>query len=115
MSAFDVFRKPLTVYRPSNGAYVNGVWVESGDDVVLTINASVQPATTEDLQSLPESRRNLGAYRLYSSEPFQTITEGSKNPDIVQIYGDDYEIAESSPWQNGVQNHHKSLAVRVQR
>ncbi len=114
MSAFNVFRKPLTVKRPAGGSYVNGKWVESGAPSEITIKASVQPATTEDLQSLPENRRQYGAYRVYSSTQFQSLEEDENNPDVVVIGGNDYEIAQVQPWQNGIVPHYKAIAVRVQ-
>lgn len=114
MSAFNVFRKPLTVKRPSGGSYVNGVWVDDTAPTETTVQASVQPATTEDLQSLPEARRQLGAYRIYSTTKFQSLEEDVNNPDIVVIGGFDFEVAQVQPWQNGVIPHYKAIAVRVQ-
>lgn len=113
MSPFGVFRKPVTVTRPAQGSFVNGIWVD-GTTTTLTIDASVQPANTNDLQSLPENRRTLGVYVLYSDVPFQSAIENKQNPDIVKINGEDYEIAKSMPWQNDVVSHYKAMAVRVQ-
>lgn len=113
MSAFNVFRKPLTVKRPGEGTRVNGRWVD-GVPTILTIKASVQPATTEDMQSLPESRRTLGAYKVYSDTKFQSLQENTNNPDVVVIDGGDYEVAEVKPWQNGILPHYVALAVRIQ-
>lgn len=107
------FAKPLIVTRYAAGGYVNGAWVEGASSQV-TIQASVQPASAEDLQSLPENRRALGAYKLYSSAPFQGVIEGQRNPDTVVINGDTYEVARVDPWQNGVIHHYKTLVVRVQ-
>ena len=114
MSA-NPFRKPLAVKRPAPGSYVDGVWVDGGAPTEFEIMASVQPADAEDLQSLPENRRLAGAYRLYSDTPFQSLLENEHNPDIVVIYGEDYEIAKCQPWLNGVLEHFKALAVRVPR
>lgn len=114
MSAFNVFRKTIVLKRPAAGDYnTSGEWVE-GAVTQSNIKASVQPATTEDLQSLPENRRQLGAYRLYSDTAFQPVTEDGANPDVVEINGEDYEIAQVMPWQNGVVPHYKAIAVRVQ-
>lgn len=108
------FRKDVALKRVAQGSYNNkGLWVD-GAETDMTIKASVQPATTEDLQSLPENRRTLGAYRLYSSFEFQTLVEGQKNPDVVTIKGQEYEIAQVDPWENGVINHYKAIAVRIQ-
>ena len=113
MSAFNAFRRDVVVKRPAAGSYVNGVWV-AGAESTLSVKASVQPATTEDLQSLPENRRTLGAYRLYSSTRFQSLVEGEQNPDIIVIDGQDYEVTQVEPWLNGIITHYKALAVRVQ-
>lgn len=113
MSIFSNMRKPLTVKRPAAGSYVNGKWVE-GNVTEITVKASVQPASTEDLQSLPESRRALGVYKLYSDTKFQSVKENATNPDIVVIDGNDYEVMECQPWQNNILNHYRALAARVQ-
>lgn len=114
MSAFAAFRRELTVKRPASGSYVNGLWVADAADSSVSITGSVQPATTEDMQSLPENRRQLGAYRVYSDTQFQSLLENEKNPDIIVIDGEDYEVARVWPWKNGLINHYKALAVRVQ-
>lgn len=114
MSAFNIFRKPRIVKRPTGGSYINGEWVETGEPTVITVMASVQPATTEDLQSLPEARRTLGAYRVFSDTKFQSLEEDANNPDVIVIYDNDYEIAQVQPWQNGIVPHYKAIAVRVQ-
>jgi len=113
MSPFNAFRKDVTVKRYADGAYVNGVWVE-GAETTLTVKASVQPATTEDLQSLPENRRQLGAYRIYTDSELKSVVENANNPDKVVIDSTDYEVAQVQPWKNGLIEHYKALAVRVQ-
>jgi hypothetical protein len=113
MSPFARFRRPLTVSRKSLGAYVNGIWVQN-EDYSFTILASVQPATPEDLQSLPENRRTLTAYRIYTDTQLLSALEGVRNPDTMTINDEEYEIAQVGVWQNGVINHYKCLAVRVQ-
>lgn len=113
MSPFNAFRKDVTVKRPAAGSYVNGVWVE-GAQSTLIIKASVQPATAEEMESLPEARRNLGVYKLYTDTQLQNLLENANNPDIVVIGGHDYEIMRCEPWQNNIVNHYKALAARVQ-
>ncbi len=114
MSPFDALRKNLTVRRPAAGSYVNGRWVEAGQPTELTVKASVQPASTEELETLPEARRTQGVYKLYSSTRFQSVQENANNPDIVVIDNDDYEVMSCQPWQNNLINHYKALAARVQ-
>ncbi len=112
-SPFARFRRPLAANRKPIGSYVDGVWVEP-EGLAFTVLASVQPATPEDLQSLPENRRTLATYRLYTDTQLFRALEGVRNPDTVIINGEEYEIAQVSAWQNGIIGHYKCLAVRVQ-
>lgn len=114
MSPFNAFRRDLTVKRPAGGSYVNGVWVESGAPTTITVKASAQPATTEEMETLPEARRSQGVYKLYSDSRFQSVLENANNPDIVVIDGQDYEVMRCEPWKNNIVNHYKALAARVQ-
>lgn len=110
MSAFDVFRASRTVRRRT-GSYVNGVWTTSPDSTI-SISASVQPAQPKDLETLPEGRRVSAAFRLYTSAVLQVGDAAGQQADIVEIDGDDYEIHQLAPWQNGLINHNRYLAVR---
>ena len=108
-----IFRKPVTIKRKAPGQFTNGVW-QDGAETTFSIEASVQPTTPEDLQSLPESRRMGTSYRLYTDIRLFTVTEKSSNPDVAVIDGEDYEIAMVSIWQNNIIPHYKAIAVRDQ-
>lgn len=105
-------RKSLNVRR-FDGSYVNGKWIQ-GSSSPFGILASVQPIDSRDLNSLPEGRRASGeGYRLYTdlNVLLKTVTD-SENPDIVEIYGDDFELFSSQIWGNNIINHNKYIAVR---
>lgn len=104
------FRKPITVKSKSGGAFVNGFWV-TGSISTSTIQASVQPLSPIDLQTLPENRRDKATFRLYSNYSFNTV--GSNNPDIVVIDGVDYEVISLSVWKNNVINHYKAIVAKI--
>ena len=53
---FDVFRRDLTVTRKAIGSYVNGLWVDNGQNSSFTIKASVQATDAEILQTGPVLR-----------------------------------------------------------
>jgi len=106
-----LFRQPLTVTRLSPGAYVNGLWVE-GSEETLTVRVSVQPTSPEDMQSLPEGRRERKSYTLFGGERLRSVEDGA-NPDRVEINGDMFEVVLSSEWCNGLINHNRSIAQRV--
>lgn len=117
VSPFEIFRKPLTIYRQNVGAYVLGEWVPAGE-VAIPITASVQPTTGEDMLSLPEGRRNRKGYALFTSTKIEVIHNGA-NPDQIEIYGERYEIVKVEVWQNnppvfGIVNHYKFIALALE-
>ena len=104
--AFAQFNKTLAGSRKGSGSYVGGVWVP-GSAAQITIAASVQPASENELKLLPEGRREDGAYALRSKQEIRA-------EDVFPIYGDDHEVLRVQVWQNGVIPHYLGLAVRVQ-
>lgn len=116
-SPFEIFRVPVSLYRKSPGAYINGVWVE-GAEALISITASIQPTSGEEMLSLPEGRRNRKTYSLFTSTPIQVIAGGA-NPDQVVIYGERYEVVRVEPWQNNpsvfkIVNHFKFYAQALE-
>lgn len=106
-----LFRQALTGTRVSPGGYVNGVWQE-GIEESLTVYVSVQPTSPHDMESLPSGRRERKSYTLYGADRLRSVEDGS-NPDRVTINGDEYEVADSREWRNGIINHNKSIVQRV--
>lgn len=108
------FRRPLTVTRKAGvDTYVKGVLVP-GADGPLTITASVQPTKPDEMQLLPEGRRDSESFRLYTSTRLLTATDDTKkNADTVSINGFDYEVLYCATWQNNVINHYKALVVKL--
>jgi len=105
------FRRPVTVTRQAAGGYVAGVWVP-GNTFTVTIHASVQPATAEDMQRLPEGRRQTGAVKIYTSSTLLTEI-GTQKADRIALPTGDYEVAQADQWQNGVLPHNVYLCARV--
>lgn len=106
------FRKPLTIRRVA-GAYDNGRWVE-GSAIEFDIDASVQPVKSlseNEMQSIPEARRQSGMFRIYTST--ELLTSGvNKTPDRALINNAEYEVFIGNPWQNNVINHYKYVLVK---
>lgn len=109
--SFAVFRKPVTVNRPGAGSYVDGFW-QQGAPSQLTIQASVQPASQDDMELLPEGRRITGGYRLYTNDTLN-LASGTQNADRVVINGADYEVMAEADWSNGIIPHKSYLVARV--
>lgn len=117
-SPFEFFRSPITLRRPSAGTYVNGVWVE-GAFTDTTITASIQPLKGEDMEELPEARRESEGYKMYTSTQVRTVQEAGsdQNADRVVFNGKEYEVHQVNPWQNNsnfnIVNHYKYLILRI--
>jgi hypothetical protein len=105
--AFPEFNRTISGTRPGGGSYVLGVWTPSAP-TVLSIETSVQPTPDRQIQALPEGRRIISAYTLYS---FTEIRE----QDVYSIYGDDHEVLRVRIWQNDNISHYVAIAVRMQK
>lgn len=101
------FNQNIPAMRPLQGEYIDGIWVEVPPST-FTLSASIQPTKESDVKLLPEGRRTFAKFTLYSKQEV-------KEMDQVVIRGDLYEILHTGPWQNGVINHYKSIAVKMQK
>lgn len=109
---FGVFRKPLQVSRGGQGQYVDGIW-QGGATSSFTIEASVQPATPDDIQLLPEGKRDRLAYTLYSDTALRIANDNTQQPgDVVTIDGETFEAMARRPWQNNIIDHHVAIVVK---
>ena len=97
---FDVFRRDLTVTRKAIGSYVNGLWVDNGQNSSFTIKASVQATDAEILQTLPEGYRTKESYTLFTDSKLQTSVVSKTNPDVVTIEDEPYQVVRVTPWKN---------------
>lgn len=101
----------ITLFRFESGEFnENGIWVP-GTQELIPIRCTVQPATPEDLQSLPEGRRQSRAFRIFTRAFLRAVA--TKNPDQVQINGERYELLSVQIWQNNIINHYTAIAVRL--
>ena len=97
---FDVFRRELQVTRSGLGGYEKGVWRESGLATDFTIKASVQATDAEVLETLPEGYRTRESYTLFTDSQLQTSIVGKRNPDMVDIDGEQFQVVRVTPWKN---------------
>jgi len=107
------FRKPYTVKRTVAGSYVSGVFVE-GSETTLSIQASIQPVSGQDMVSIPEGRRSSDMVKVYTDTSlFSQGDAGSgQSPDRVVWLGKDYEIYTKDVRQMGVISHYKYFAIK---
>ncbi len=112
MGAFDVFSRSIPKFSFSGGAYDAAGKYVGGAEAQTSILASCQPTKPEDVELLPEGRRDDGGtYRIYTNDTLETIT--SENPDQIELFGERYEVFENERWGNNLINHNKYLALKV--
>jgi len=109
--SFTTFRQEIEGHHRAAGTRVDGHWVE-GKQSSFTFMASIQPAGKNDMESLPEGRRNSKVYRLYTDTKLVALAVG-QNPDLVTLFSEVYEVVSEFPWRNNVINHYKYLVAKV--
>lgn len=104
-------RQPIILVRQSEGSYdTHGIYV-SGVETQISILASVQPASPDDMKLLPEGRRQSRAFTIYSDVEILPAT--NQNPDQLIIFNERYEVMSCARWQNKIINHYASLVIRL--
>jgi hypothetical protein len=111
---FDVFRKPVSCVRKNDGGYdTNGIWQE-GVETPFEIIGDVQSLSEYEMQELPEGRRLDKSFRIYSETSLNPVT--SKNPDVVLINGERYEVIATYPHQeHDVIDHYKMIVLKAEQ
>lgn len=109
------FRSPQTVYKHAAGEYVGGRWVPGAAGAPETIQASIQPATVGDydtMQATIGGRRIERMIRIYSDAELTPAGEDWTNGDEVLWRGSRYLVVAVSPWQSDVIPHFRMYAVK---
>lgn len=108
----DNFKKSVTVTRPGVSNYVQGRHVD-GISSTFTIEASVQPASSTDMQTLTEGQRSKGAIRLYSNDELKIGSEsGVTKGDVVNVLNKNWEVQSIMYW-NTPWFYWKAIATEV--
>lgn len=106
------FKQSFHVLHEAAGSYVSGVFVP-GARTVITILASIQPITAQDMITAPEGRRITDIVKIYSDTYLQESDTGTNiQPDLVVWRGYAYEVHATEVRQMGVINHYKITATR---
>jgi hypothetical protein len=91
----------------------------AGTTSTTTIEANIQPTSKwNDMQALPQGERSRPALKGYTSCEVRMAKEGVNGwgaDTFVWKDGETYEIRHVEPWQMGVLDHYKFLAVRKER
>lgn len=108
---------PLTIFRKSEGSYVNGRWVEgTTSEIVLQVN--IQPLKPSEILMLPEADRTRAWVKFYSADYARTLKEGvgGWSADEFIWKNDRYKIMKVDDWTNGmgILEHVKIQAARIE-
>lgn len=108
---------PLTIFRKSEGSYVNGRWVEgTTSQIILQVN--IQPLKPYEILMLPEADRTRAWVKFYSADYARTLKEGTGgwSADEFVWKGDRYKIMKVDDWTNGmgILEHVKIQAARIE-
>jgi|SRR3990172_5373018 len=108
---------PITIYRRTEGAYVNGRWVE-GTTVELPIEGNIQPAKPYELLQMPEADRSRAWFKVYTATALRTMKEGTGGYDADEFVwkGDRYKVMKVDDWTSGMSilEHAKAWCVRIE-
>lgn len=112
--ALDRFAVPggITVIRREPGGYVNGRTVSGTEERTEGVEASVQPAGTEDIELLPEGMRSRESKAIWTEFPLRTGHAEGPLPDRVEVQGVTYEVHALRDFQ-AMAGYTKAIAVRV--
>lgn len=109
------FNQPITVTRAGTGSYVGGIWQDGAPIPPFTLQASVQPVTSNDVQMLPEGQRQREAYAVFTADALKIADDNAKTTaDVVTVFGRAFETVHSEAWQNKLIPHHKAVIVLQQ-
>lgn len=104
--------KDYTVTKiTADGSYsgTDGTFIP-GSSATSTVRGSLQPATPDDLLSIPEGDRTKEAYRFYSVIPLQNADIAKlRKGDRVSVSSAPFEVKSVEHWPN----HGKAVIVRV--
>lgn len=108
---------PITVFRRSQGEFIEGDWVE-GTTAEFPIEGNIQPVKPHELMMFPESERTRSWWKLYTAETLRTEKEGVGGWDADEFVwkGDRYKVMRVNDYTNGmgILEHTRAICVRLE-
>lgn len=112
--ALEAFAVPggITVRRRVAGTTADGRYTEGAATETSSVEATVQPASTEDLQLLPEGLRASKSISIWTRHELRTALQGGAPGDQVVYRGESFDVHHVRDWDI-VGGYRKAVAVRV--
>lgn len=105
-------KTPLTITRKKDGLWVDGDWIEGGDEVV-EIEANVQPMKGWETQNIKEAYRSSASVVLYTLTPLKAVNEEDATLGDEFVWkGYKHTVVKVETWEMGVLDHTKAYAVK---
>jgi hypothetical protein len=106
---------PVTISRPAQGEYVDGLWTELTSPATLILPLSIQPLKGREVDRLPEGQRTRGPMWVYCESELRPPNEdlGIKG-DTFAWSGCTYEVGSVEDWTMFSPAHYKALALLVE-
>lgn len=107
-----MFRRQFLVNHYMPASVSDAGIIEPGIESTHIIFASVHPATGNDIQALPEGRRGISTFKVFTSS--QLYPSGhEKGEDRVMLEGKEHTIVKDMSSRNGVMSHYCYLIQAV--
>lgn len=104
----------VTIERTGPGRYIGGVYRKDPTPETFHCTGSMQPATPEEIQRLPELQRTEEVFAFFTTFKLQVGDAESReeSPDIVIWKGQRFEVSGEEAWKH-LGNFYKYLIVGV--
>ncbi len=101
------------------GGFVDGIWVPA-EPITFTTTAVVQPKSLlwqmQDQILAAEGVRTKAFIKFLTSVPLLTAGEGQgRVADIITWRGVDYQVQQTTPWDQGPVAHYEAFAAKVEQ
>lgn len=109
----EQFESGITVKRYAAATLIKGVY-QAVTPTTFTITASIQPASGDEVMTLPEGDREKELLAVFTNTALRTIDQDTKTEaDRITWEGSDYEVIKVSPWKMGALDHYECIVARV--
>lgn len=104
---YSVSRTPERAYGD------DGRLAAAGAPTILNVLASVQPASPEQLEDVPDGQSTSDAKLVLTETELRPRKEGVHEPDVITIDGRQYRIHSVEKWDHWGETHYECIALKL--